>query len=133
MPIVYADSLKHFEVLNGKLSIPFDKTINRYTVYLAEGESTIKANYILQNEKNTVQIDENDEVAIYSVFDNDQKIEDYYFYKKLSFDETLVFKENINSQEKEEIPNLHIYVIGVCSLIILILFKVIVIGFKKVK
>ena len=128
---VNAETIKHFEVLNGKLSIPFDSKVNDYTVYLVDGETKIKANYNLIDEKNTVEIKEDNEKAIYTVFNNNEELEKYTFYKNIKED-LPVFNENISPKtEEKEIKNLALYVFGTCGIIILILFKVIVLGFKK--
>ncbi len=127
---VHAETIKHFEVLNGKLSIPFDSKVNDYTVYLVDGETNIKANYNLIDENNEVVIKEDNEKAIYTVFSNGEEIEQYNFYKNID-EEVPVFKE-VNSKSKtEKIKNLEIYVFGSCALIIILLFKIIVLGFKK--
>ncbi len=128
---VNAETIKHFEVLNGKLSIPFDSKVNDYTVYLVDGETKIKANYNLIDEKNTVEIKEDNEKAIYTVFNNNEELEKYTFYKNIKED-IPVFNENISPKtEEQEIKNLALYVFGTCAIIIIILFKVIVLGFKK--
>ena len=128
---VNAETIKHFEVLNGKLSIPFDSKVNDYTVYLVDGETKIKANYNLIDEKNTVEIKEDNEKAIYTVFNNNEELEKYTFYKNIKED-LPVFNENISPKtEEKEIKNLALYVFGTCAIIIVILFKVIVLGFKK--
>lgn len=128
---VKAETIKHFEVLNGKLSIPFDSKVNNYTVYLIDGEDTIKANYNLIDENNTVQVKEDNEKAVYTVYQGDEQLEQYVFYKNLE-EEVPVFSESINYQAKpQKIKNLEIYVFGSCALLIIILFKVIVLGFKK--
>lgn len=128
---VNAETIKHFELLNGKLSIPFDSKVNYYTVYLVDGETKIKANYNLIDEDNTVLIDEDNEKAVYKVFDNNVLLEEYTFYKNMKED-TPVFNEVINPKPEEKtIKHLGLYVFGTCGLIIIILFKVIVLGFKK--
>ena len=128
---VNAETIKHFEVLNGKLSIPFDSKVNNYTVYLIDGETKIKANYNLIDEKNTVEIKEDNEKAIYTVFNNNEELEEYIFYKNIKED-IPVFKENVSpKKEIKKIKNLGLYVFGPCVLIIIILFKIIVLGFKK--
>ena len=128
---VNAETIKHFELLNGKLSIPFDSKVNYYTVYLVDGETKIKANYNLIDEDNTVLIDEDNEKAVYKVFDNNVLLEEYTFYKNMKED-TPVFNEIINPKPEEKtIKHLGLYVFGTCGLIIIILFKVIVLGFKK--
>ena len=127
---VKAETIKHFEVLNGKLSLPFDSKVNNYTVYLVDGETTIKANYNLIDESNTVVVSEDNEKAIYTVYNNDVELEKYTFYKNLD-EEVPVFNEVVSTPKQEKIKNLEIYVFGTCALIIIILFKIIVLGFKK--
>ena len=127
---VKAETIKHFEVLNGKLSLPFDSKVNNYTVYLVDGETTIKANYNLIDESNTVVVSEDNEKAIYTVYNNDIELEKYTFYKNLD-EEVPVFNEVVSTPKQEKIKNLEIYVFGTCALIIIILFKIIVLGFKK--
>ena len=127
---VEAETIKHFEVLNGKLSLPFDSKVNNYTVYLVDGETTIKANYNLIDESNTVVVSEDNEKAIYTVYNNDIELEKYTFYKNLD-EEVPVFNEVVSTPKQEKIKNLEIYVFGTCALIIIILFKIIVLGFKK--
>ena len=127
---VNAETIKHFEVLNGKLSIPFDSKVNNYTVYLVDGETNIKANYNLLDESNTVEVEEDNEKAIYKVFKNGEELEEYTFYKNLE-EEKPVFNEYAASPKQEKIKNLEFYVFGTCAFIIIILFKIIVLGFKK--
>ncbi len=131
MGTVNAETMKHFEVLNGKLSIPFDSKINTYTVYLIDGESQINANYILMDDALTATIDEDREKAVYKIFNGEKEVEEYVFYK-ITTEETPVFNEKIiESEPPKEIPNLPYYIIGTCLIIIIILFKIIVIGFKR--
>ncbi len=130
---VKADTMKNFEVLNGKLSIPFDPLVNYYTVYLVEGEDTIKANYSLFDSSLDVVLKEDLEKAVYEVYDGSVKKEEYTFYKNL-VDDAVVFNEVSDVSDVsdvKEIKNLPIYVISGCLVIIIILFKVIVLGFKK--
>ena len=104
---VEAETIKHFEVLNGKLSLPFDSKVNNYTVYLVDGETTIKANYNLIDESNTVVVSEDNEKAIYTVYNNDVELEKYTFYKNLD-EEVPVFNEVVSTPKQEKIKNLEI-------------------------
>ncbi len=132
IPTIQADSLKHFEVLNGKLSIPFDPKVNTYTVYLIANATNIEANYSLMDKNNEVKIEEDNEKAIYTVYNKEGKIEEYTFYKNLeNTDEIPVFQEYVANDTDQTIPYLKYYVLGGCAFIILCLFKIIVIGFKK--
>ncbi len=128
---VQAETLKNFEVLNGKLSIPFDSKLNNYTVYLVNSDENILANYTLIDEDNEVEVIEDKDKAIYQVKKDNNVLEEYTFYK-IREESSLVFNE-IPTVKQERIANLHIYVTGVCALIIIILFKIIVLGFKKKK
>ncbi len=127
---IHAETIKHFELLNGKLSIPFDSKVNNYTVYLVDGETNIKANYVLVDESNEVKVKEDNEKAIYQVYDKDTLLEEYIFYKNI-VEDVPVFTESNEVTEVKKIKNLAFYVFGSCALIILILFKVIVLGFRK--
>lgn len=131
---VQAETMKHFEVLNGKLSIPFDSKVNDYTVYLIDGATKIEANYSLLKDTYQVDIQEDPEKTVYSIFEEGKVLEQYTFYKDQK-ESTPVFQEMSSVKSPKEVrnPHLRIYVIGGCTLIILLLFKIIVLGFKKQK
>lgn len=131
---VQAETMKHFEVLNGKLSIPFDSKVNDYTVYLIDGATNIEANYSLLKDTYQVDIQEDPEKTVYSIFEEGKVLEQYTFYKDQK-ESTPVFQEMSSVKSPKEVrnPHLRIYVIGGCTLIILLLFKIIVLGFKKQK
>lgn len=124
--------MKHFEVLNGKLSIPFDSKVNDYTIYLIDGATKIEANYTLINDTYQVEIQEDEKKAIYVVMEKGEEIEKYTFYKDIK-ETTPVFQETTSKTDTQQNinPNIRIYVLGVCAIIILALFKMIVLGFKK--
>ena len=127
---VSASSLQELKVLNGTLSREFEPTNNLYSVDLFEGENTLKIAYQLENEEDLVSMNQEEEKVVLTVTSNDTQ-EEYVFYLNKN-EAKPVFKQNQTIQEeKKEIPYLKYYVIGSCFLIILFLFKVIVIGFKK--
>ena len=49
IPLVFADSIKNLEVMNGTLSRKFESTNNIYSVILNDSENTLKINYKLND------------------------------------------------------------------------------------
>lgn len=138
--LVSASSIKDLKVLNGVLSREFESDNNIYSVILNDSETILKLDYELVEEESTVKVIHNmkdeDSVTKLEVTNKDGSKEEYVFY--IESEETqAVFKENNLIQTtnitKKEIPNLIWYVVTGCSCMILLLFKVIVLGFKKKK
>ena len=127
--IVNASLIKDLEILNGTLSRDFQSTNNYYSVDLNEGSDTLLLNYTLE-EGSIANITYKDDKAILTVTKEDIN-EDYVFYLNKKEEEIPVFNENI--EETKIIPHLKIYISLVCILIIILLFKIIVLGFKKHK
>ena len=135
---VYASSIKELEVKNGVLSREFESTNNVYSVTLNEDAQSLEIDYKLVDEQALVEVSGNEyqssgeNKAVYKITNSDGTTEEYVFF--LEKEETMpVFQESFLTLEPEqkEIPYLSWYVSGSCFLVILIMFKVIVLGFKK--
>ncbi len=136
--LVSASSIKKLEVLNGTLSREFESSNNIYSITLKEGESKPIFSYELEEETSKVEevqsVMEGNMITNLEVTNDLGEKEIYTFYINKMEEETPVFKEiNSNNVKEKEIPNLKYYVGIACFLIILILFKVLVLGFKKRK
>lgn len=135
---VYASSIKELEVKNGVLSREFEATNNVYSVTLNEDATSLEIDYKLVDEEAIVEVSGNtyqsdgENKAIYKITNSDGTTEEYVFYLEKE-ESTPVFHESMIPLEPEqkEIPHLSWYVGGSCFFIILIMFKVIVLGFKK--
>ncbi len=139
---VSASSITKLEVLNGVLSPYFDSNNNIYSVILNADENELKLNYELQDENATVSFfgqtytDELENIATLSIVNSDGTKEIYTFYLEKEENVAAVFHEYdsfVSSSVVSEIPHLKFYVSGGCILIILLLFKIIVLGFHKNK
>ncbi len=138
---VSADSIQNLEVLNGTLSRKFESANNVYSVVLNENETSLKLNYELKDKDakvsflNNEYVQNGENVATLLVTNSNGLEESYTFYLEKE-ETTPVFNESLltnNVSEVKEIPYLKYYVALGCLLIILILFKILVIGFKKRK
>ena len=127
--IVNASLIKDLEVLNGTLSRDFQSTNNYYSVDLNEGSDTLLLNYTLE-EGSIANIKYEEDKAILTI-SKDNITEDYVFYLNKNEEEIPVFNENI--EETKIIPHLKEYISIGCIIIIIILFKILVLGFKKHK
>ena len=124
---VLAESITDLEVLNGTLSIPFNKDNNLYSVTLNDNEEELKLSYDLKDTDATVDILKEDNKTILHVLNSDHSEENYVFYINKKEEATPVFKETYEEDEKpKEIPHLKLYVSLTCFFIIVILFKFIV-------
>ncbi len=136
---VQAGSIKDFTGLNGKLSREFETDNNLYSVILNEGEDTFLFDFELEDKEASVFIEgthydeENKENKTKIMIENqDGTKEEYTFYLERENVETVFQDVFLNDPiAKEEIPFLKFYVICGCSVIILLLFKIIVLGFNK--
>ena len=137
---VLAGSITNLEVLNGTLSREFDSNNNVYSVVLNDGESTLKLDYVLEDQEALVTIEGNDyqvgedNVAVLNVTNSDGTKESYTFY--LEKEEIQAVFEEVNLMDEpveKEIAFLEVYVSIGCFIAILILFKVIILGFSKKK
>ena len=134
---VSAESILSLEVLNGSLSRKFESNNNVYSVTLNEGEEKLELKYNLKDKEasveNTETVMAGSDVTTLKVTNSDGSTETYMFYvnKEMA---TPVFKEYKSSKQKEEkIPYLEYYVGIPCTIFILFLFKVFVLGFKRHK
>ena len=129
--IANASKLQDLEILNGTLSRKFEPTNNYYSVQLDKGETFLRFNYQLENDQDKITTEQNDDQVLIKVLSNDASEETYVIY--INKEETIeVFKENTPKieEEKSEIPHLKYYVgLGVLSIIIL-LFKILILGKK---
>lgn len=139
LPIgVYASSIKELEVKNGILSREFETTNNIYSIILNEDATSLEIDYKLVDENALVEVSGNtyqrngENKAVYKITNSDGTTEEYIFYLEKE-ESTPVFNENIIPLESEqkEIPYLSWYVGGGCFFIILVMFKIIVLGLKK--
>lgn len=141
IPFVFADSIKNLEVMNGTLSREFESTNNVYSVILDDSEDSLKVTYELNDPEakvvfhNNEYVDGGENKMELEVENTDGTKEIYTFYLEKE-ETTPVFNEAIltnNISEQKEIPFLSWYVGIACFMIIALLFKVIVLGFKKNK
>lgn len=128
LPIfVSAESITNLQVLNGTLSIPFNKDNNLYSVTLNDNEEELKFFYDLKDKEATVDIFKDDNKTTLHILNSDHSEENYVFYINKKEETVPVFKETYEEDEKpKEIPHLKLYVSLVCLFIIAILFKFIV-------
>ena len=122
-----AESITDLEVLNGTLSIPFNKDNNLYSVTLNDNEEDLHLSYDLKDKEATVDILKEGNKTTLHVLNSDHSEENYVFYINKKEEATPVFKETYEEDEKpKEIPHLKLYVSLACFFIIVILFKFIV-------
>ena len=122
-----AQSITNLQVLNGTLSIPFNKDNNLYSVTLNDNEEELKLSYDLNDKEATVNVIKEKNKTILHILNSDSSEENYVFYINKKEEATPVFKETYEEDEKpKEIPHLKLYVSLVCFLIIGLLFKFIV-------
>ena len=133
---VFASSIKSVEVLNGTLSREFESTNNIYSVTLNDDATSLMMNCetesgITINIYNNEYIVGEENKVIYEAVDEEGKKEEYVFYLEKDIT-TPVFATNYEEDEKEKIiPHLKWYVISGIVFINLLLFKIIVLGFKR--
>lgn len=128
--LVNASKISNLKVLNGTLSREFEPTNNLYSVDLNKGETHLKFDYTLEEAEDVVNMVQEDNKVLLKITSKDNSEETYVFYVNQEYS-TPVFKENkVKEGQTKEIPNLKYYVISIVFVIILILFKVIVLGFK---
>lgn len=141
IPFVLADSIKNLEVVNGTLSREFESTNNVYSVILDDSEDSLKVTYELNDPEakvvfhNNEYVDGSENKMEMEVENTDGTKEIYTFYLEKE-ETTPVFNEAIltnNISEQKEIPFLSWYVGIGCFIVIALLFKIIVLGFKKRK
>ncbi len=122
-----AQSITNLQVLNGTLSMPFNKDNNLYSVTLNDNEEELKLSYDLNDKKATVNVIKEKNKTILHILNSDSSEENYVFYINKKEEATPVFKETYEEDEKpKEIPHLKLYISLVCFLIIGLLFKFIV-------
>ncbi len=140
--IVNASSayIKNFEVLNGKLSIPFQEKNNIYTIYLNEGANTLEYIYELEDENASVEIlnqeyiEGIENVATIKVIDEQTKeTQMYTFYlEKEKTQSVSLDLTNVKALEpQKEIPYLKEITIGICSILIFFFFRLLIWNFYK--
>ena len=133
---VFASSIKSVEVLNGTLSREFESTNNLYSVTLNDDATSLMMNCetesgITINIYNNEYIVGEENKVIYEAVNEEGKKEEYVFYLEKDIT-TPVFATNYEEDEKEKIiPHLKWYVISGIVFINLLLFKIIVLGFKR--
>lgn len=136
---VNAGTIKDLNVLNGTLSRKFEFNNNIYSIVLENDATRVLFDFTLENEEDIITIEndkykENEEnIAKIKLQNKEGMIEEYTFY--LEKENTTPVFQNIDIYNtldiKKEIPHLEIYVGIGCLFIICILFKCIVLGFKK--
>ena len=133
---VFASSIKSVEVLNGTLSREFESTNNIYSVTLNDDATSLMMNCetesgITINIYNNEYIVGEENKVIYEAVDEEGKKEEYVFYLEKDI-ATPVFATSYEEEEKEKIiRHLKWYVISGVVFINLLLFKIIVLGFKR--
>lgn len=141
IPLVLADSIKNLEVMNGTLSREFESTNNVYSVILDASADSLKVTYELNDPEakvvfhNNEYIDGGENKMEMEVENTDGTKEIYTFYLEKE-ETTPVFNEAVltnNISSQKEIPFLSWYVGIGCFIVIALLFKIIVLGFKKRK
>ena len=141
IPFVFADSIKNLEVMNGTLSREFESTNNVYSVILDDSEDSLKVTYELNDPEakvvfhNNEYVDDGENKMELEVENTDGTKEIYTFYLEKE-ETTPVFNETVltnNMSSQKEIPFLSWYVGIGCFIVIALLFKIIVLGFKKRK
>ena len=133
---VFASSIKSVEVLNGTLSREFEATNNVYSVILNDDANSLMMNCETDSDI-TINIYNNEYVVggenkvIYETINAEGEKEDYVFYLEKE-SATPVFATSYEEEEEQRvIPHLKLYVISGVVFINLLLFKVIVLGFKR--
>ena len=135
---VFAGSIKELEVKNGTLSRKFESNNNVYSILLNEGEERPIFEYLLENEQAIAKIEfetieQSDEsITKIHVKDENGTNEVYTFY--IENESSLPVFQEIQTPLRSvssKMPHLELYVGGVCFFIVIILFKCIVLGFKK--
>ena len=137
--LVQAASVSSFEVLNGTLSLPFDSENNVYSILLDEDATTALVHYELNDEQASATLSHNEydplgeNKMLLTVTNADKTVETYTFYLEKEQNVVPVFQTSnvLEEQTKQEIPHLKAYVAFGCSIVILFLFKIIVLGFSK--
>lgn len=125
--VVNASLIKDLKVLNGVISREFQSTNNYYSVDLDDGSDELELDYeLVDGVTLDINIDNDKEVLTVS---KDNMHEDYVFYLNKSVEELPVFQEN--EEEDRQIPHLKIIVFLGGLAVILMLFKLIVLGRKK--
>ncbi len=133
---VFASSIKSVEVLNGTLSREFETTNNIYSVILNEDANSLMMNCetdsdITINVYNNEYVVGGENKVIYETINAEGEKEDYVFYLEKE-STTPVFATNYEEKEEQRIiPHLKWYVISGVVFINLLLFKIIVLGFKR--
>lgn len=130
--IVMANSIQNVEVKNGELSRKFEPDNNVYSIFLHPSESHAILDYQLADERSSCKVLEDQDKIVLQVESIDGQQETYTFYYEEKQESTPVFQE-IKGVEpvQTKLHHLEFYVGFACFLIILCLFKLIVIGFRK--
>ena len=134
---INTNSITDLKVLNGILSRKFEPTNNIYSIILNNDASVLELDYVLGNtnaeviEEGFLYRENQENKASLTVISEDGTKEVYTFYLEKE-EEEMVFLEEIEdvSDNKTKNPYLIYYVGIACFFIILVLFKVIVLGFK---
>ncbi len=132
---VFASSIKSVEVLNGTLSREFESTNNIYSVTLNDDATSLMMNCETESGI-TINIYNNEYIAgeenkvIYETVNEEGKKEEYVFYLEKDIT-TPVFATSYEEEKEKIIPHLKWYVISGVVFINLLLFKIIVLGFKR--
>ena len=142
IPIVLAESsayLSSLEIEGYTLSPEFDKYNNSYSVTINEEDTSLKINYVLEDENSEIKILDNDliteddsTVTINVTNNEEQQI--YKIYVTKDKDETIANIDNdlteLNITKKFNKKHV-ISAISICWLIIVLLFRWILFGHKR--
>lgn len=132
--------LKDFQVKNGQLLSPFTEKNNIYTIKLEEDQTVVEFEYTKEDQTKIEVIgnqyqDNQENVMIIKVMNEQtQESETYTFYlekEKTSPSAFAFTEENKLEVTPKEIPYLKPMIITICSLLILIIFKLLILNFFK--
>ena len=134
---VSAESILNLEVLNGNLSRKIESDNNIYAVTLKEGEEELELKYELKDKdahvENTKTVMAGSDVTTLKVTNSDGSTETYTFYINKEIATPVFYEPKKKQEEQKSIPYLEYYVGIPCTIFILFLFKVFVLGFKRHK
>lgn len=144
--IVLAKSayLKSMEPFNGYLLTPFNPQNNVYTIVLDEGATKLDFQYTLEEENAQVEVTgdeyiENQENKMVIKITEEETLEtqEYIFYLERAETQNVLNEQSNNISlelnKKNPIPHLKLIVVTICTILIGILFKFLIINYFKRK
>lgn len=141
--VVLASSayLKTFEPFNGYLLTPFESKNNVYTIRLDETATKLDFQYELEDTESIIEViggeyieNQKNKLIIKIQNDKSKDSQEYVFYLEKEDNQSVIHsdvdKMSLELNQKENvIPHLKLIVISICSIFILILFKILVLNF----